>query len=389
MQLTKKQIQSLVSLRHELHANPELAHQEEQTSFRIMEFLKENGIENFVENVGGNGFLVKFNGNEKIKKRKKIVIRSDLDALPIHEETGIAYKSQVSGISHKCGHDGHAVIVTGLALLLHNHGKKLPYDIILLYQGAEETGEGAEAVVNDPEFIKLKPDMIIGLHNLPGFELGEIVTGKGVFASTSRGFIVNFQGETSHAAEPENGNTPAPAVVQLISSLNSFPQLYSSLDQALKVTVIHAKIGQRAFGTSPGQGVVMATFRSHSDKLMKRIVNKAQKMANGIGNTYDLQTTWSWTEIFPTVENDENLYSHLQNFLQKNKIAQVKIKHPFPWSEDFGHYKKVAPSLFFGLGSGLNQYALHHRNYDFPDSIIRVGAEFFYQFILYLVSNSV
>jgi metal-dependent amidase/aminoacylase/carboxypeptidase family protein len=75
--------------------------------------------------------------------------------------------------------------------------------------------------------------------------------------------------------------------------------------------------------------------------------------------------------------------------LQKNNISQVKITHPFPWSEDFGHYKKVAPSLFFGLGSGLNQYALHHRNYDFPDSIIRVGAEFFCQFIMYLVSNSV
>ncbi|MDA3864838.1 MAG: M20/M25/M40 family metallo-hydrolase, partial [Deltaproteobacteria bacterium] len=107
------------------------------------------------------------------------------------------------------------------------------------------------------------------------------------------------------------------------------------------------------------------------------------------GNTYDLQTTWSWTEIFPSVENDDNLYSLLQNYLQKNNISQVKITHPFPWSEDFGHYKKVAPSLFFGLGSGLNQYALHHRNYDFPDSIIRVGAEFFCQFIMYLVSNSV
>jgi len=144
-------------------------------------------------------------------------------------------------------------IVAGLAERLHTHRPESG-SVILLFQPAEETGEGADRVLSDSKFDQIQPDYVLALHNLPGYPLGQIIVREGVFASASSGLRIHLKGKTSHAAEPETGNSPALAVAQLIQVLSSIPQYYTSLHEPAQATVIHAKVGDVAFGTSPGEG---------------------------------------------------------------------------------------------------------------------------------------
>jgi len=130
-----------------------------------------------------------------------------IDALPIQEaNTGITYYSQNKGVAHLCGHDGHTAILLALAKRL-SENKPETGCIVLLFQPAEETGQGAKAVLEDKNFQKIEPDYVIGFHNLPGLKKGMVFFRENTFAAASRGIIIRFQGKTAHAAEPEKGIT--------------------------------------------------------------------------------------------------------------------------------------------------------------------------------------
>lgn len=191
----------LIELRKELHKYPELSGKESQTAKRIIEFAKRFNPDEIISKVGGEGVLVIFEGEQK---GKTILIRCDLDALPIDEENAFEHKSVYENISHKCGHDGHMSIVSGLIPIL-SENKIKKGKVVLLFQPAEETGQGASLVLSDAKFTKLKPDFAFALHNLPGFKKNQIIIKKDVFASASKGLIIRLKGKTSHAGEPERG----------------------------------------------------------------------------------------------------------------------------------------------------------------------------------------
>src|SRR5699024_3993980 len=130
-----------------------------------------------------------------------------------------------------------------------------------------ETGQGAQQVLNDEKFKDINPDYAIALHNGPGFKEHSIVIRPGAFAAASVGFIARLKGETAHAAHPEQGRSPAAAVAQLIQGLSSLSQFNVAIEEPAKATVVEAHIGEKAFGTSPGYGEVMATLRTYNDKL--------------------------------------------------------------------------------------------------------------------------
>ena len=239
-----------VELRKQFHRLPELSGQEKNTSKTIVSFLEYCKPDKIVTGIGGYGIAAVFSGS---RKGQRVMVRCELDALPIPETLDIPHRSEAMGVSHKCGHDGHMAIVAGLAERLHTHRPESG-SVILLFQPAEETGEGADRVLSDSKFDQIQPDYVLALHNLPGYPLGQIIVREGVFASASSGLRIHLKGKTSHAAEPETGNSPALAVAQLIQVLSSIPQYYTSLHEPAQATVIHAKVGDVAFGTSPGEG---------------------------------------------------------------------------------------------------------------------------------------
>lgn len=366
----------LISLRRELHKYPELSGKENNTAGKIVKFAEKFNPDEIIKNIGGNGLAVVFQGDHK---GKTILIRCELDALPIEEENEFDYKSQTEGVSHKCGHDGHMAIVSGLIPLLSE--KKIKNGkIVLLYQPAEETGEGAEQILNDDKFKNLNPDYVFALHNLPGFEKNKIIVKENEFASASKGLKIKLIGKTSHAAEPEKGITPPLAVAELIQRLVEISNK-EKFDEFTLVTIIHAKIGERAFGTTPGYAELMATLRSYKNENMEKLQAQAEKIIDEVSVKNNLKFKLEWVEEFPSTINDKFCVDVVRKSAEENNLSIEEIKNPFRWSEDFGHFTQKYNGALFGLGSGVDQPQLHNPDYDFPDDIILTGTKMFYSII--------
>ncbi len=354
-----------------LHRNPELSGKEDSTSITIQEYITEYEPDRLVTNLGGKGIAAEFTGSDP---GPRILLRCDMDALPINETMDIPHRSVTSGISHKCGHDGHMTIMMGVAARLH----KTPPEkgsVVLLFQPAEETGEGARKVVADSKFKDIEPNIIFALHNLPGFQMGSIILKNGVFASASRGVVVELTGVSSHASEPNMGKSPALAVAQLIEAFTSLSQTPFPNENAALVTVIHARVGNRDFGTTPGEGCVMATLRARSTKAMNILSKRAEGMAETIADTFQLDCRISWTQEFPVSINSGKAVNTVLTAAKNLDLRIIQPDVPFPWSEDFGHFTKKYPGALFGIGAGTGTPVLHSPMYDFPDELIEVGVE--------------
>ncbi len=368
-------INQAIALRKELHKNPELSGNEKNTAKRIINFIEQLKPDQVISKIGGEGiaFIFKF-----AEGGKTILFRSELDALPIQEINSFDYRSSQNNVSHKCGHDGHMAVLSGFASLLSekkfNKGK-----VILLFQPAEETGEGAERILKDEKFKELNPDFVFAFHNLPGFKLSRIIIGNKNFASASKGMIVKLIGKTSHAAEPEKGISPVIAVSEIINSLsNLVNNIRSRLKDFCLVTIIHIKVGEKAFGTTPGYAEIMATLRSFRNDDMKVLSTQTEKMISQITGKNNLKYDISWTEEFPATVNSGNEVNIVEAAARENDFEIFHINSPFKWSEDFGHFTNKFKGCLFGIGSGENHPDLHNPDYDFPDEIIETGIKMFY-----------
>ena len=215
----------------------------------------------------------------------------------------------------------------------------------------------------------------------PRFEKGKILVREKEFAAASKGMIIKLTGKTSHAAEPERGINPALAVSDIISELIALPKKIKSIKDFSLVTIIHSKIGERAFGTSPGYAEVMATLRSFKNKDMNLLTDNAIKKTKAIAKKHKLKCKIEFTEQFPATVNESNCVEIIRDAAKENKLKVQKIRIPFGWSEDFGHFTNHFKGALFGLGSGKKQPALHNPDYDFPDEIIEPGVKVFYSII--------
>jgi len=363
----------LVDLRHHIHSIAEVSGEENDTAEFIKETLQKCDPDEITTGLGGHGILARFGDQEN---NTSVLIRCELDALPIAEENDLAYASNTEGIGHKCGHDGHMAILCGVAQKLSKQSS-LDGCVYLLFQPAEETGKGARKVLDDQQFKDINPDYVFALHNVPGFEKHTIVVKSGPFAAASVGFIARFSGQTAHAAHPEEGRSPALAVAQLIQSVSSLPQFYAPMDKATKATVIQSHLGEQAFGTSPANGEVMATLRTYSDDMLEKVKERSKKLANGIADTYNLELATKWVEPFPATVNNEHAVDIVRVVAESEGLEIINKEAPFGWSEDFGHFTEAYKGALFGLGSGGDQPALHAANYDFPDKIIETGVKMF------------
>ena len=314
-----------------------------------------------------------------------VLFRTDIDALPIEEINTFGHKSQKEGVSHKCGHDGHMAI---MSLLSRKIAARRPDKgkAVLLYQPAEETGEGAERVILDEQFNQIKPDMAFALHNLPGFNHHDIVMRRQTFASASKGMIIKLKGVTSHAGEPENGKNPARAIAEIIQGFLDLPKNKVFKDLTL-VTLIHTKLGERAFGTSAGYGEVMATLRSFRNDDMDILTEKAEEIARSAASKDDIECEISYTEEFPATINNEECNKLIHESASGLGLNVVTTEQPFRWSEDFGQFTSRFQGALFGLGSGMDQPQLHNPDYDFPDKIIDTGANVFFEIYKRLLTD--
>jgi amidohydrolase len=362
--------QKLAEFRKTLHRFPELSGQEAETAKRVQHFFSNLTPDQTITGIGGTGLAFVFEGKEP---GPTTLFRCELDGLPIKEENTISHLSTVQNKSHVCGHDGHMAILSGLGTYFSNH-KPEKGRIILLFQPAEETGEGAEAVINDPKFAEIQPDFAFALHNLPGYPLHQILIKQGAFAAASVGMSIHFKGRNSHSAHPEAGNSPAEAMAKTIVAMEKLPM---GIEKFSLVTVIHAELGSIAFGTTPGTAVVRATLRAFENETRDKLVSFAEQLAAQIAGEYGLGVSFDYVESFAATHNHPEAWKIGLEAANQLGLDVRHVEKPFRWSEDFGLFSSHTKTLLFGLGSGLDHPQLHEPNFDFPDVLIETGVNMF------------
>ncbi|GHB28010.1 amidohydrolase [Mongoliitalea lutea] len=367
-------IDQIIKLRQTIHQNPEISNHEYDTAKRIAQFFKPlSPTEELDLSKTGKAFVF-----DSGVAGKTLMFRAELDALPIQETSEVPYRSTKDKVAHACGHDGHMAIVAGLAAQIAQNPPQKG-KVVMLFQPAEEVEQGARDVVNDPVFQSIQPDFIFGLHNIPGAPKHEIILKKGTFAAASKGMTVKLHGKTSHAAEPENGISPSIAIAKIITALNELIQNQDQFTDLVLLTIIHVKMGEIAFGTSPGYAEVRATLRAYENEDMKKLTAQTEEIIHAISREEKLGVEISYNEVFPAVENNNEALSMVEASAKAHQLSISIRDKPFKWSEDFSYFTEKYKGCFFGLGAGTNQAQLHHSDYDFPDEILETGIQVFFE----------
>ncbi|GAB2539441.1 amidohydrolase [Spirosoma aerophilum] len=362
--------------RHELHQFPEVSCREVETQKRIKRFVSQFHPASIRE-VAQTGLLLEY-GDDSIGP--VTLIRADIDALPIQEVNTFAHRSTIDGVSHKCGHDGHAAILARLASLLM---EKPPVQgrVFLLFQPAEENGKGAEAVLNDPAFAGIQPDRVFALHNLPGYKQGVIVCRPGSFTASVLSLIVSFTGKVSHSAEPEKGMNPAYVMADFVLMTRQIQQPDPQSDDFALITPVYTTMGEKSYGISAGYGEVHLTLRTRNANRMAMLTNQLLGLLSQLAADSGIDIETAYTEAFHANENDQKAVELIRQSALTLGYPYIEKAEPFKWGEDFGLFTQKFNGAMFGIGNGEDSPALHNDDYDFNDALIEPAARLFLDLI--------
>ncbi len=374
-------LKDIETFRKELHAYPEVSNEEVKTAKRVLNKVKEFNPQEIITNLGKTGLAVIFDSGIP---GQTLMFRAELDALPIQEVNDFSHKSKNKGVGHKCGHDGHTSIIVGLAKQLNENPPKKGR-VVLLFQPAEETGEGAKKILDDPKFESLKPDLVFALHNLPGYDMHQIVLKEKAFTASVKSLILKFKGKTAHAAEPENGINPAHAIAEILLKSEILSNNYPDAKDFSVITPIHINVGDLAYGTAAGYGELHLTIRTWTNYQFNRLAQKLLQVIKQIAKSYKLDYSHEWVHVFHANKNNPEAVEIIKNAAENNRLNIESRKYPFKWGEDFGLFTQHFKGAMFGLGSGKDTPALHNPDYDFPDELIKTGVQMFDNIITQLL----
>lgn len=394
--LSAEQLTRLEIFRRELHQYPETSSEEVETARRIKDFIVQHALpDEVIHGLGGEGIAFIYNSPDPhgATKGKTVLVRAELDGLCIDEgNEALPHRSVHEGKSHLCGHDGHMAIVTAVAMRLAQE-RPVNGRVILLFQPAEETGCGMKAVIADPKFSTIKPDIALALHNIPGLPLGHVSTKAGSFSSSVESLIFRFEGMTSHAAEPERAVCPAQVVAETVLYLNSLNDGADDSPDFVRASVTHVLLGSEdSHGVTAGSGQINATIRARTPAKLKSvnealrdyIASRIAAYQNALENPVaELTMEVEVTEPFDANVNHPETVELLRKATENLGIPFIEQAVPNNWGEDNGALTNLegVKGAMFGLGSGEKQMPLHNMNFDFPDALIETGSAIFMEAI--------
>lgn len=363
----------LTELRRELHRLPELSGEEAQTAKTIVTALEPLSPTRILTGLGGHGVAAVFDSGVA---GPTVMFRAELDALPIQEISDCPWVSTIPGKAHMCGHDGHMMFLIGLGRIL-SRSPVAKGRVVLMFQPAEEDGSGARAVVAESAFDDIRPDYAFAIHVEPGRPFGYVATRAGLMNCASLGLEIKLIGKTAHAADPEDGVSPALAVAKLIPALGELGGGGKLDDNFRMVTITHARIGEHTFGVAPGEAVIAATLRTAGDDALKMMDDQARALATDLAEEFGLQVSFTVCDAFAATVNDTQATELAIAAMNAIDIENGSVGLPMRASEDFGVFGWDAKAAMLCLGPGEDYAALHNPDYDFPDDLIPVGTAIF------------
>ncbi|NSZ66184.1 M20 aminoacylase family protein (plasmid) [Agrobacterium tumefaciens] len=361
----------LAEIRQYLHAHPELSFAEAETARFVADKLQSYGFE-VTRNVGGHGVVACLTvGSGK----KSIGIRADMDALPILEETGLSYASQVPGTMHACGHDGHTTVLLGAADYLART-RKFNGTVTLIFQPAEEAGKpsGAQKMIADGLFERFPIDAIFGLHNHPGAPEGTLLLRSGPIMASSDTISITIKGKGGHASRPHLTIDPVVVACNLVVSLQTVVSRNVDPTQTAVVTVGTIHAGE-AVNVIPETAKLAISVRCFEPKIRDLLQTRITRLARSIAEGHDATIEIDYDRGYPVVVNSEAETAFAQSVAEELiGVDNVSTCQLIPGSEDFAYYLEQKPGSFLRLGNGENSAILHSSRYDFADASLTVGA---------------
>ena len=361
------------ALRHALHQKPDLSGNEASTAALLAAHLSPLPGASLVSGLGGHGLAAVFHAP---KPGPTVMLRAELDALPIAATSAVPYRSTRPGIAHLCGHDGHMAVLFGVA----QHLSRTPPPVgrvVLLFQPAEETGAGARAVRADPAFALLRPDWAFALHNMPGLPLGACAVAPGPASCASVGVKLHLTGVEAHAAFPETGRSPLEAMQAILAGLAPCMRVAPMDPDFRLATLCHMALGQPSFGISPASGVMQITLRAISDEGLAALEAELLQAAQAEAVRHGLTLEITRHDHFNATQNDPEAAAIVAQAAQAAGLPRTDFDFPMRPSEDFGAFSAGTPTALFFLGAGEDCAPLHNPAYDFPDALLAPGVAVF------------
>lgn len=364
------------AMRRDFHMHPELGFQEVRTSGIIAKELRELGMEvsTGIAKTGVIGLI------EGAQPGPVVMLRFDIDALPIHEETGAAYASQTPGLMHACGHDGHAAIGLTVAKLLHAQRENFSGTFKLVFQPAEEGLGGAETMVKEGAMESPQPVRTLGLHIWNSSPLGWLGIAAGPVMAGASTFKIVIRGKGGHGAIPHLSIDPILASAQIISALQSIVSRNVNAQKAAVVTVASIHAGE-AFNVIPPQVEMTGTLRYFEPKIGETVQRRMEEIVEGVAAALECQTEIEISDLTPPVINDAATTACVLRAAKTVFPAETPDTAAYVTmgSEDFSFFQQKAPGTYFFVGSnndarGLN-HGHHHPKFDFDEeTLVRSAA---------------
>lgn len=362
-------------LRRDLHAHPELRFEERRTADVVAHELESLGYE-VLRGLGGTGVVASLPGTNP---DRGIVLRADLDALPIQEANDFAHASCTNGIMHACGHDGHTVMLLGAARVLKDL-PRLPGTVHFVFQPGEEGGAGARKMIDDGLFEHCPTEAVFGMHNWPGLPGGHFGMRTGAIMAAGSRFKITITGKGAHAAQPHLGLDPIPLACSIVLQCQTIAARHKDpVDPAVvSVCMFHAGNTDNVI---PDSAELRGTIRTLSSALQQKLQRDIQLMCEGLAVAYGAQVEVTFFQYYPATINTP-AETALCEAVVRETFGGERLHNgiaPNMTSEDFGFMLEERPGAYVLIGNapvGNASPALHHPNYDFNDDIIPAGVRY-------------
>lgn len=369
-----------IDIRRNLHMNPELSWEEFDTSKLIASTLTDLSIDTY-KNIAKTGVVGVLNENSD---GKCIVVRADMDALPLNEKNNVSYKSKKDGVMHACGHDVHVATVLMAADILSSQKEKINGTVKFVFQPAEETTGGALPMIDQGILENPKASACVGFHVRPELETGKIISSPGKIMASPDSFAIELSGKGGHCATPEQNDNLILALSKLINEIS----LISYPDSVISVCTVNAGT---VYNIMPSSVSLSGSFRTFEEESRNKIANDIKKCAENIAQEFKIKEDTLIEFLYPPLKNDEKLTEILQksatNLLGENNV--IKEFNPSYLGEDFAYFGQYLPSTYFFLGAKMQNRttSLHSDEFDVDERCIEIGAKCIAQFVIDYLNN--
>ncbi|MER3552834.1 MAG: amidohydrolase [Meiothermus sp.] len=357
---------SLLEMRRDFHRHPELGFQEFRTSAKLAEFLVGQGLE-VTTGIAQTGLVAKLKG---AKPGKTVLVRADIDALPINEETGAPYTSQTPGVMHACGHDGHAAVAAHVAAAFAKMRDQIEGEVRFAFQPAEEIVSGARPMVEAGVLDGV--DAVVGLHLNSQLPAGQVGVRPGPSMAAADAFTLTVRGKGTHAAMPHMGVDTVVIASHIILALQTLVSRETDPVNTSVITIATVTAGEGAHNIIPETAELKGTLRTFDSALRERLVRRIEELAKGVAGAMGGSAEIAWRQGSPAVVNDGEMTERFRR-IAKEVVGEENLLEspPVMGGDDMAEFLLRRPGVYFWVGAGDaasgKDKPHHHPGFDIAD----------------------